>query len=244
MNLGVVSSCLLARKALCALLASKKEFNVALELDSALDNSELLRKAPPHVLLIDALDPRFDFNNISQLRKLIPNLRIVLFANDVDEEFEIRAVRAGARGCISRRSQPEVLERALKGVAQGELWVGRRIAARLIGKFAPWRSLEEERSASLTQREWEILGLVANGCRNKDIAAQLSISENTVKSHLYTIFKKLRVSTRLGATLHYYQGGKQDERRLRTVAAAGSQPKRIRREPEDSAAPPSGRRAA
>lgn len=244
MNLGVVSSSPLERKALCALLASRKGFRVAVEADSGLDSIELIRRTQIHVLLVDAMDPRFDFKNVARLRKLIRDLRVVLLASGVDEEFEIQAVRAGACGCVSIRSQPEVLERALEHVAQGDLWVGRRTAARLISEFAPRHSLEQERSESLTRRELEILGLVASGWRNKEVAARLSISENTVKSHLYTIFKKLQVSTRLGATLHYYEAGKKGNRKLWGGANGKPQAKRRRRQPKHGTVLPSGQRAA
>jgi len=244
MRVAVVSSWPLMRKAFCALLASRKHFNLALELDSALANAELVRKSHPDVLLIDAADPRFNLKDVSLLQKLIPDAKVVLLANEVNEEYETQAIRAGAWGCISRGSHPEVLEKALEVVAQGDLWVGHRIATRLIGRFARYREVEDERADSLTHREQEILGLVANGYRNKEIAARLSISENTVKTHLFTIFKKLRVSSRLGAALHYYHASEQGDGRLGAATGISPKPKRARHEPIESAAPPVDRRVA
>lgn len=244
MRVAVVSSWPLTRKAFCALLASRKHFNLALELDSALANAELIRQSHPDVLLIDAADPRFELKDVSLLQKLIPDAKVVLLANEVNEEYETQAIRAGAWGCISRGSHPEVLEKALEVVAQGDLWVGHHIATRLIGRFARYREVEDERADSLTHREQEILGLVANGYRNKEIAARVSISENTVKTHLFTIFKKLRVSSRLGAALHYYHASKQGDGRLGAATGISRKPRRARHEPTESEAPPVDRRVA
>jgi len=244
MRLGVASSCLLVRKALCALLASKRDFNVALELDSALASPDLIRNSRPDVLLVDAVDPGFDLKNVSLLRKLVPEAKVVLFANEVNEQFEVQAIHAGAWGCVSRRSHPDVLEKALRVVAQGDLWVGHHTATRLIGKFVRYREVEDERADGLTHREREILGLVANGYRNKEVAMRLSISENTVKNHLFTIFKKLRVSSRLGAALRYYHAGKRSGGKLGVVTVADLKPKRVRREPTESLLPPADKRVA
>jgi len=154
-RLGVFSPCLLARKALCALLASKKDFNIALELDSALANAELVRKSHPDVSLVNAVDPGFDLKDVSLLQKLVPEAKVVLSAHEVNEQFEVQAIRAGAWGGVSRRSHPEVLEKALRVVAQGDLWVSHHTATRLIGKSVRHGEVEDERADSLTHRERE-----------------------------------------------------------------------------------------
>jgi len=236
MRLAVASSCLLTRKGLCALLAPKKNLTVALELDGALTNIEMIRKARPDVLLIDAHDPHFDLKDVTQLQQLFPDAKVVLFATDAEEDFEVQAIQAGAWGCVCRKSKPEVLEKALKVVVQGELWVGRAAATRLIGKFVRYRESEDEHADILTPREREILCLVANGCRNKEIATRLSISENTVKTHVFAIFKKIRVSTRLGATLHYYHSTKQSGTSPGILAGRESKPLGLRRKPVESPA--------
>jgi DNA-binding NarL/FixJ family response regulator len=128
---------------------------------------------------------------------------------------------------VSKESEPEILEKALRAVGQGEIWASHRLATLIIMKSLPGKEEEEE----LTQREWEILALVSSGHQNKEIASRLSISSNTIKAHLSAIYKKLQVRTRLGAALHYFQQAKQrpsaelDE----TVAAPGRPSGQLRR---------------
>ena len=84
------------------------------------------------------------------------------------------------------------------------------MASRLITKLAQSESPDSANSNGLTPREWKVLGLLASGTRNKEIANRLSVSENTVKTHLYTIYRKINVDCRLAATLYYFQHVKSD----------------------------------
>ena len=79
------------------------------------------------------------------------------------------------------------------------------VATRLIHKLAESESADSATSNGLTPQEWKVLGLLASGSRNKEIANRLSVSENTVKTHLYTIYRKIKVDCRLAATLYYFQ---------------------------------------
>ncbi len=221
-NIGVVSPWTLTRKGLCALLAPIKEARVVLDVDSALENFELIQKSRPDILLLDILSPASDLEIVSQVRKLFPETRIILLVDDADEEFQLRAIRAGARGCVSKRSEPQVLVKSLKVVGQGEIWVSHHMASRIIGEFMRFQDAGQAEPSDLTQREWEILALVANGCRNKEIASRLFISENTIKTHLYAIYKKLQVSNRLGAALYYFHQARQEGDRLSGVTRSSA----------------------
>lgn len=211
MNIGVASPWVLTRKALCFLLAAAKDFRVALEIDNALNNVELIRHAQPDILLIEIIDPANDLENVSRMRKLFPEIKILLLAEAADEEFELRAIGAGAWGCVSKQCEPHTLEKALKAVGDGEIWVSHRMATVIIRKSLQRKNSPQENSDELTQREWEILALVSGGYQNKEIASRLFISSNTIKAHLSTIYKKLQVRTRLGAALHYFQQAKQKD---------------------------------
>jgi LuxR family transcriptional regulator of csgAB operon len=98
--------------------------------------------------------------------------------------------------------------KAIGVVEKGEIWVSRSVASRLISKLS--EIPVSPNSNGLTPREWKVLGLLASGTRNKEIANRLSVSENTVKTHLYTIYRKLNVDCRLAATLYYFQHVKSD----------------------------------
>jgi len=209
MKLGVISPYVLTRKALCALMATFKEFQVAFDVDSALESFDLIQKVRPEILLLDSASLASDFEAVSRIQKLIPDTKFILLTEELDEDFQLRAIKAGVQGCVSKRADPQILLKALKAVSQGEIWASHRMATRIIGEFMRWRQPEEAESKELTRREWEILGLVANGFRNKEISSRLCISDNTVKTHLYAIYKKLQVGNRLGAALYYFHQAKQ-----------------------------------
>lgn len=205
MRLGVISRLSLSRKGLCALLASSKKCSIVLELPTLPEDVDILRKAQPEVLLFHANGSDADFEVVSRLRNLAPEIKILLFLDTADEEIEFQAIRAGACGCVSNASDLDTLIKAIGVVGRGEIWVSRQVATRLIHKLAQSETAESATSNGLTPQEWKVLGLLASGSRNKEIANRLAVSENTVKTHLYTIYRKINVDCRLAATLYYFQ---------------------------------------
>jgi DNA-binding NarL/FixJ family response regulator len=141
---------------------------------------------------------------------LLPKVKILLDVDKPDEETELLALRAGARGCVSRRIDLDTLLKAFVVIGRGEYWVSHGVATHAIGKLAQSENVEDTNSNELTPREWEILGLLAKGARNKEIANALSVSENTVKTHLFTIYRKVNVDCRLAATLYYFEHSKRN----------------------------------
>jgi len=211
MNVFLVSRPILLRKAFSALLASMRDVRVVADGDSAPDSAQL-EKLDVELLLIDSLNPALDLATASQVLQCFPRVKILFLSDKGDDDFEVRAIKVGARGCVLKSSEPQVLERALRVAARGELWVGRRISARVIDDFVHRESPDEQEVTKLTKREYEVLGLLAHGCANKEIAARLFVSDHTVKTHLVAIYKKLKVDSRLGAVMHYFhlveeQGG-------------------------------------
>ena len=206
MNIGIVSPLSISRKALCALLASVSQLNVVLDVDDSLGNLEDIQKAAPSVLLFDTHNPAADLEVIVRTRKLVPQVKILVLAGHVDDDLELRAIKAGAQGCISKGSDLQLLTKALIMVERGEVWVSQRMASHIIGEFVCSQNKERRGggSADLSRREWEILALVAQGLRNKEIARRLFICESTTKTHLYSIYKKLEVGSRLEAILYYF----------------------------------------
>jgi two-component system, NarL family, response regulator NreC len=206
MDLGIVDPQVLIRKALCALLADVRDVRVVLDVDHVFENVRLIRQLRPDALLIHSANPASELATIPQIKKLLPQVRLILLTDDVDDDLELRAIRAGVLGCVSKKSEPQVLEEALKAVGNGETWISRRAATRIIGEFARGEVAGQRNGTELTQREQEILALTAKGFRNKEIAGRLLISENTIKTHLLTIYRKLGVSGRMGAAMCYFQG--------------------------------------
>jgi DNA-binding NarL/FixJ family response regulator len=128
-----------------------------------------------------------------------PDVAVVLLATVPDEDRALRALRAGASGYLSKDLEPGVLARSVRGVAHGEAAVSRRLAMKIIesGRRSPrdGRGLRPVRS-ELTDREWEVLDLLASGARTEEIARALVLSTETVRSHLKNLYRKLGVRSR------------------------------------------------
>jgi DNA-binding NarL/FixJ family response regulator len=162
---------------------------------------KVVRKLRPGVLLFDyeAMSPNGE-SIISRLRRAAPATRILVIARRSSDENVEQVLRAGASGLVGKEEDFATLVRAIQAVAEGELWADRRTSARALEHLtdvsAPVPALE-----TLTKRELEIAAGVASGLRNKQIAQQLNISEATVKSHLNTIFRRLKIEGRVALAM-------------------------------------------
>lgn len=148
----------------------------------------------PDVVLMDLRMPRLDGTKaIAQIRAEHPTVRVlVLTTYDTDHDI-VRAVEAGAVGVLLKDAPREELFRAVRAVARGEAVLAPAITARLLGRF------REPTPEVPTERELEVLALVARGLTNRAIGRRLAISEATVKTHLVHVFGKLAVTDRTAA---------------------------------------------
>jgi DNA-binding NarL/FixJ family response regulator len=134
------------------------------------------------------------------IRANSPRTKTLFLADFCDEEFINQALQHGAEGCLPKTAPPTELLKAVRTAHAGELWAQRRLVTRVVKSLCQ-RIDELQESLSwirqvLTNREQEVLAWTAQGMTNKEIAAQLSISEKTVKTHLQNIFRKLNVRRR------------------------------------------------
>jgi two-component system, NarL family, response regulator DegU len=178
---------------------------VVADVDNPADVVSIFDKLTADIVLIESLNPTTGLETIAYLQQCLPSAKAVLLTWGGDEDFEARAIRLGARGCVSKASEPLVLERALRAVAAGELWIGRQASSRIISRLLRRESPDGDAAAGLTRRELDILTLVAEGCQNKEIASRLSVSQHTVKTHLVSVYKKLKVDGRFAAAMYYFQ---------------------------------------
>ncbi len=222
MTVAVVSRFLFSRKLISGLLSSTEGIGSVLELENATESLPLLDKVRPHVLLISVFNPSQQLAEVRRLRGIFPEMHILLLVDEENEEFALRAVEAGAHGCISRKWDPKVLVKALNAVGKGEYWISRQVAGRIAGKIGEPVPVCAGSHDELTERECRVLSLLAAGSTNKEIASRLAISDNTVKAHLTVIYRKLSVTTRLEAVLHYLQ---QLQRGGAQVVGIGSEPR-------------------
>jgi two-component system response regulator DegU len=204
-NILLMGNYVLDRKAYCALLEPVKDICVVADVDNPADAISLFDKVAADILLIESPNPTTGLETVAYLQQCLPSAKAVLLTRGGDEDFEARAIRLGARGCVSKASEPLVLERALRAVAAGELWIGRQASTRIISRLLRRESPDGDAAAGLTRREFDILTLVAEGCQNKEIASRLSVSQHTVKTHLVSVYKKLKVDGRFAAAMYYFQ---------------------------------------
>ena len=173
---------------------------------------ELCRRARADVALMDVRMPRVD--GIEATRRLreagIETRVLVLTTFDLDE-YVFDALRAGASGFLLKDAPPEHLVHAVRVVADGEALLAPSVTRRLIeefGRAAPVpRPAGDERVARLTEREREVLVLMARGLSNTEIAEQLYLGEATVKTHVGRVLMKLEVRDRVQAVVHAYDTG-------------------------------------
>lgn len=198
----------LFRDGLVALLNSVPEIDVV---GTAQDGEEAIQLAvdlQPDVVLMDLLMPKV--NGIEATKQIIqtsPHIGVVMLTMFEDDESVFAAMRAGARGYILKGADQEDVLRAIHAVARGEALFGPSIATRLMDFFTPPVSEPAQAFPELTEREHEILALIAQGSNNSEIAEQLHISLKTVRNHVSNIYNKMQVTDRVQAVLRAREAG-------------------------------------
>jgi DNA-binding NarL/FixJ family response regulator len=186
------------RESLAALLASQKDLDVVGCASSGKQALELVQSLAPDVLVLDLFMP--DTNGFDVLRTLESSGRhiasVVLTGSENQPDY-VQVVRLGARGLVLKADDPRKLFSAIRAVANGDLAFSEELAQAVIGAMVTENRPSAQSLARLSERERQIAALVANGRKNRDIAQELNISENTVKRHLQSIFNKTGVRDRL-----------------------------------------------
>ncbi len=190
------------RNGLSGMFAGEREFDVVAE---AADGSEAVRRAralSPDVILMDLRMPGMDgVRAIAALTAAgVPARVLVLTTYDTDSEV-LAAIEAGATGYLLKDTPPNDLFRAVRAAARGETVLSPTVATRVVGQM---RGPTQE---PISQRELEVLELIAQGASNRSAAARLFISEATVKTHLMHIYDKLGVNDRAAAVAEAFNRG-------------------------------------
>jgi DNA-binding NarL/FixJ family response regulator len=195
------------RAAVRSVLESEKDFDVV-EVTNLADIENATAGAVPEVALVDLdLPPR---GGIVAVKDLAASgcREIIVWSFRTDRALVFAAIRAGASGFLHKEISPRGLIRALRGAARGEAPLSRDLMSLVIDAVheLDLDQRTRERTAMLSQREREVLGHVAGGARNKQIATALSISEFTVKRHVQNILRKLELPSRHAAAAYYDVG--------------------------------------
>ena len=205
------------RSGLRALLSTAADLLVVGEAADGREAVDAAAALHPDVILMDVTMPGID--GIEATRRIVdaaPHVAILVLTMGSDDESVFAAVRAGARGYVLKGAQRTELLRAIRSVAAGEAIFGPGIARRLIGFFShPTPAGAREPFPQLTDREREILDLIAAGRSNAEITSRLVLSPKTVRNHVSNVFAKLDVRDRAEAIVRAREAGMGGEERTR-----------------------------
>jgi DNA-binding NarL/FixJ family response regulator len=197
------------REGLRNLLQSVESLEVVGEATSGQEAIQLARQLQPDIVLMDLQMP--GLNGIEATRQIVytsPHISILMLTMFEDDESVFAALRAGARGYLLKGALKAEIVRAIQGVASGEAIFGPSIARRLMQYFsAPRPAAPPQAFPELTEREREILDLIAQHHTNIEIADRLSLSPKTVRNHVSNIFTKLQVIDRAQAIIRAREAG-------------------------------------
>jgi len=201
------------RLGLRLLIENQQGLTVVGEASGRTDALEVAEREQPDIILLDLTLPGTDgIDLIAELLAVAEKARILILTGVLEPEAHTRAMRLGAMGVVLKEKAPEVLIKAIEKVHQGEIWLDRALVAnvfseRLRAREARRNDPEAAKVATLTGREREVIALVGEGLRNKQVADRLFISEGTVRNHLTTVFGKLEVSDRFELLMYAYKHG-------------------------------------
>jgi DNA-binding NarL/FixJ family response regulator len=201
------------REGFSAIVDMEDDIEVVGQAADGLEAISLARALLPDVVLMDLVMPNLDgVAAIEQIRAELPHTQVLILTTYADDEYIMDGVQAGARGYLLKDALPDELVRAIRVVAAGGSLLQPAVAAKVLDKLSALMGGEGEAAPlssrpQLTDRELEILTLLAGGARNRDIAEALFISERTVKVHVANLMDKLEARTRTEAVARAIQLG-------------------------------------
>jgi DNA-binding NarL/FixJ family response regulator len=191
------------REDLLQLLESFMEFNCVCVCASGEEALEQIPATHPEVILMDIILPRMSgIECTARLKQLLPDARILMFTSSDDEELIFPALEAGADGYLLKQVERATLRAALLNLLNGDVPMTSGIARRVANYFRD-RAKLRHRFVQLTPRENELLALLSKGYSNKEIAAKLSLSAETIHGYLKNVYKKMHVHSRAEAVMKY-----------------------------------------
>ncbi len=199
----------IVRQGVQAYLHTLKDIQVVAEADSGAAAVNAVAEHKPDVVLMD-LEMPGDLDGIAatrQIRKLRPETQVIVVTSHHQDEYIFPAVRAGAISYLLKDVEPDELAEAIRKAAHGEAVLDSRVASRIVQELQGLRKDDVNPFTELSEREFEVLRLIAAGKSNAEIAETLVIGESTVKTHIGNILKKLHLDDRTQAAVYAWQEG-------------------------------------
>lgn len=195
----------LFRRGMTMLLGSETGIEVVGEASSGVEGLELAKSAAPDVVLLDVRMPKQSgIEACVAIKETVPSAKIVMLTMSDEEADLYEAVKNGASGYLLKDSSIEEVAQGIRVVADGQSLISPSMAAKLIDEFKTMSKPDKVTGAALklTERELDVLRLVAKGLSNRDVAQRLAISENTVKNHVRNMLEKLQLHSRMEAVMY------------------------------------------
>jgi DNA-binding NarL/FixJ family response regulator len=195
------------REGIGSMLKKEPDFKMVGEASNGLEAIEKARELLPDVVLMDLRMPEMDgVEAISRIKAEKPEVKFIILTTYSDDEYIFKGIAAGARAYLLKDAPRDELFKAIRMVSRGESLIQPVVASRVLDKLAEL-SRKTPAADTLSDREIEVLRLMAGGQSNKDIADHLSITQSTVKTHITSIFQKLNVTTRTEAVTNALKKG-------------------------------------
>jgi NarL family two-component system response regulator LiaR len=207
-RVGLIDDHAVVRQGLRAFLAAQPDLLVIGEAGSGEEALELVTAHVPDVVLLDLVMPGMDgVETLRRLKQISPHTQVVVLTSYLQDELIFPAIRAGARSYLLKDAGAEEIAEAVRKAARGEVVLHPQVAARLMHEMQGGRHATLNPYLELSEREREVLRLIAEGLSNQQIAEQLVISEGTVKSHVSNILSKLHLADRTQAAIFAWREG-------------------------------------
>jgi DNA-binding NarL/FixJ family response regulator len=204
----------IVRDGLRKLLTLEDDIQVVGEASDGREVVNVVQETQPDVVILDLRMPHMDgLAALQALQGLERKSRVIVLTASEDKNEFVQAMKLGCSGIVLKQTAPELIVKSIRKVHAGEIWLDSHTTAAVMRQFAspgdvmngnPTKGRER---SPLSQREREIVGLVAQGYKNREMAEKMFISEQTVKNHLHNIFDKLGVSDRLELALYAIHKG-------------------------------------
>ena len=215
MRILLVDDHIIFRKGVAALLSNREDMTIVGEVGNGLEAIQAARELLPNVILMDINMPKCNgLEATRRIKRELPHIKIIMLTVADDDQNLFEAIKSGAQGYLLKNLEPDHLYVLLESISRDEAPLSGAIAAKILKELSQPSAYSQQESdviETLTPREISILELVVDGLTNKEIAAKLYISDNTVKIHLRNILEKLHLQNRIQAAVYAVRKGLVDE---------------------------------